>query len=70
MFYVIQVIYLFRLVRVIKMVIGAPAIGAPALSSGAHIAVLQRQGDFIDLLLKQMQTCKGYICSLFLQNDF
>ena len=64
MFYVIQVIYVFRLVRVIKMVIGAPA-----LSSGAHIAVLQRQGDFIDLLLKQMQTCKGYICTIFLQSD-
>ena len=54
--------------------IGAPAIGAPALSSGAPIAgapiaALQRQGDFIDLLFKQMQTCKCYICSIFLQSD-
>ena len=25
--------------------------------------------DFIDLLLEQMQSCKGYICSIFLQSD-
>ena len=50
--------------------------GAPI--AGARIAALPEaasgpsrfSNDSIDLLFEQMQSCKGYICSFFLQNDF